>query len=94
MRPAPRGEQKRELGRKLRLYRPQLPSQIPFFVFLIEETKRIVQDLKKLGLTNAKQSFNYSFSFVKKYCKEKNLCNFKTIIKRKNNRRLTFYKIL
>ena len=61
--------------------------------FSIEETKSIVRDLKKLGLTNAKQCFNYSFSFVKKYCKEKNLCNFKTIIKRKNNQRLTFYKI-
>ena len=31
--------------------------------FSIEETKSIVQDLKKLGLTNAKQRFNYSFSF-------------------------------
>ena len=61
--------------------------------FSIEETKSIVQDLKKLGLTNAKQRYDYSFAFVKKYCKEKNFCNFKTIIKRKNNQRLTFYKI-
>ena len=61
--------------------------------FSIEETKSIVQDLKKLGLTNAKQRYDYSFVFVKKYCEENNIC--KIISKRKkiNGKQQTFYTI-
>lgn len=62
--------------------------------FSIEETKNIVEDLKKLGLTNAKQRYDYSFAFVKKYCKEKSI--YEIVSKRKmvNGKQQTFYQIL
>lgn len=62
--------------------------------FSMEETKSIVRDLKKLGLTNAKQRYDYSFAFIKKYCKEKSICEIISKRKMVNGKQQTFYKIL
>ena len=46
---------------------------------LLTESKKEqwLQELKELGLTNKKQEKDYTFSFVIKYCRENEICDFK-----------------
>ena len=82
-------ERREMIEKKVREYVESLKGK----EFSVEETKNHCTRFKKNRINKCKTKIQLYFFFCKKILQRKNLCNFKTIIKRKNNQRLTFYKI-